>query len=66
MLNVLPRQTHDFMKLIKPSELASMIREAGCEVLSIEGMGYHPLKRVAYLQQDVDVNYLVVCRKLSP
>ena len=63
VLNILPRQTHDYEKFIKPSELAQMTREAGLEMLSIAGLDYHPFTRRASLVRDVDVNYLMVCRK---
>jgi 2-polyprenyl-6-hydroxyphenyl methylase/3-demethylubiquinone-9 3-methyltransferase len=63
VLNILPRQTHDYEKFIKPSELAQMAREAGLEMLSMAGLDYHPFTRRASLVRDVDVNYLMVCRK---
>ena len=64
LLDLLPRQTHDFDKFIKPSELASMVRAAGCEVIGMKGMSYNPLTRNALLQDSVAVNYLLACRKL--
>ncbi|KTC93051.1 MULTISPECIES: bifunctional 2-polyprenyl-6-hydroxyphenol methylase/3-demethylubiquinol 3-O-methyltransferase UbiG [Legionella] len=65
VLGILPRQTHDFAKFIKPSELAAMIREAGLEFREIAGMAYNPLSRSARLQESVDVNYLLSCFKPS-
>lgn len=64
VLDLLPRQTHDFDKFIKPSELASMTRAAGCEIIGMKGMSYNPLTRNAQLQDSVAVNYLLACRKL--
>lgn len=64
ILNILPRQTHDFDKFIKPSELDHMIRVAGLETVGISGLAYNPLTRVANLHDSVAVNYLLVCRKL--
>ncbi|MBA2651519.1 MAG: bifunctional 2-polyprenyl-6-hydroxyphenol methylase/3-demethylubiquinol 3-O-methyltransferase UbiG [Tatlockia sp.] len=63
ILGLLPRQTHDFEKFIKPSELVTMIRKAGLEFCGMSGMSYNPLSRSAKLQQSVDVNYLVSCFK---
>lgn len=63
LLELLPRQTHDYQKFIKPSELASMARDAGLEVVGLSGLSYHPFTRVATLQASVAVNYLLVCRK---
>ncbi|MBA2656232.1 MAG: bifunctional 2-polyprenyl-6-hydroxyphenol methylase/3-demethylubiquinol 3-O-methyltransferase UbiG [Tatlockia sp.] len=63
LLKLLPRQTHDFDKFIKPSELVAMIRKAGLEFCDMAGMSYNPISRNAKLQQSVDVNYLVSCFK---
>ena len=63
ILNVLPRQTHDFNKFIKPSELAAMVRNAGLETIGISGMAYNPFSRHASLQDSVAINYLLSCRK---
>ncbi len=63
LLGLLPRQTHDFAKFIKPSELAAMTRAAGLEFCAISGMGYNPLTRTARLQESVSVNYLFSCLK---
>lgn len=63
ILNILPRQTHDYNKFIKPAELASMLRKAGFEVIGLQGLAYNPLTRTATLSQDVSINYLVSCFK---
>lgn len=62
ILGLLPRQTHDYDKCIKPSELAEMVRSSGLEVKTLTGMGYNPFTREAYLQSSVAVNYLMVCQ----
>ena len=63
LLGLLPRQTHDFQKFIKPSELVAMTRIAGLEFKGMAGMAYNPLSRSARLTDSVDVNYLVSCFK---
>lgn len=63
ILNLLPRQTHDYQKFIKPSELAELVRMHGLEPVAISGLNYNPFTRLASLKQSVDVNYLLVCRK---
>ncbi|MDP3561276.1 MAG: bifunctional 2-polyprenyl-6-hydroxyphenol methylase/3-demethylubiquinol 3-O-methyltransferase UbiG [Legionellaceae bacterium] len=62
VLRILPRQTHDFQKFIKPSELAHMIRAAGLEVMDMCGIAYNPFSRDASLVNSVNTNYLVVSR----
>ena len=61
ILNLLPKGTHDYKKFIKPSELASAVRDNQMEVLDITGMTYNPLSKRYKLGRDVDVNYLMHC-----
>lgn len=63
ILGLLPKQTHDYKKFIKPSELAAMARSYGLTQEGISGLGYNPFQRKAYLQTAVDVNYLAVYQK---
>jgi len=63
VLRLLPRGTHEYAKLIRPSELAAMARQAQLEVVEILGLTYNPLTKRFALGRDTDVNYLVACRK---
>jgi len=63
LLRLLPKGTHDFSKFIRPSELDRWIRQAGLETTQITGLTYNPLTRQYRLTPDVDVNYMVYCRK---
>ncbi len=63
VMNLIPRGTHDYAKFIRPSELAQWAREAGLEVVAMKGLRYNPLLKTASLSDDVDVNYLMHCRK---
>ena len=64
VLNLLPRGTHEYAKLIKPSELAKWIRDAGLEMLEMTGMTYNPIsKQYRLTKDDVSVNYLIRARK---
>ncbi len=60
ILNLLPRQTHDYEKFIKPSELSAMLRAEDLEPKAIKGMDYNPFTRIASLQSSISVNYLLV------
>lgn len=59
VLRLLPRGTHEYAKLIRPSELAGWSRDAGLEVRDTTGMTYNPLTQVYKLNRDVSVNYLM-------
>ncbi len=59
VLKLLPKGTHDYLKFVKPSELARHCRAAGLEVREIRGMSYNPITRSYSLGTDASVNYLV-------
>ncbi len=59
ILRLLPRGTHDYRKLIKPSELARAARAAGLTIDDIVGLRYNPFTHRASLSHDVDVNYML-------
>jgi len=58
LLNMIPKGTHDYATFIKPSELSRWAREAGLELLGMEGIAYNPITRQFNLSRDLDVNYL--------
>jgi 2-polyprenyl-6-hydroxyphenyl methylase/3-demethylubiquinone-9 3-methyltransferase len=62
VLNLLPRGTHDYIKFIKPSELARMARGAGLDMEGMTGMTYNPFTKVYSLVRDSSVNYIMVYR----
>ena len=62
LLGLVPRGTHDWQKFITPAELARMCRNAGLAIIGSKGMVYNPLSKVYSLSDNVDVNYMVVCR----
>lgn len=59
ILHLLPKNTHQYAKFIKPSELEQALREAGIALKEITGLSYNPFSRQAKLCSDVSVNYLV-------
>ena len=63
VLRLLPKGTHEYARFIKPSELTRHSRAAGLDIQDLTGMTYNPLTKVYALGRDVDVNYLLACRK---
>ena len=61
VLRLLPRGTHRYAKLIRPSELAGWIRDGGLELVGFAGMHYNPFTRACRVGGSVDVNYLAHC-----
>ena len=62
---LVPRGTHEYERLIRPSELASWARHAGLRIEAFGGLDYNPLTRAATLTTDVSVNYLAALRRTS-
>jgi 2-polyprenyl-6-hydroxyphenyl methylase/3-demethylubiquinone-9 3-methyltransferase len=58
VLNLLPRGTHEYAKLIKPSELAEYCRSAGLNQTHAKGLQYNPLTKHYWLDGDTSVNYM--------
>jgi 2-polyprenyl-6-hydroxyphenyl methylase/3-demethylubiquinone-9 3-methyltransferase len=63
LLNMLPRGTHEYAKMIRPSELASYCRSAGLDLRNTRGMEYNPMTQRYWLSADTSVNYLFATQK---
>ena len=64
LLQLLPKGTHEYSKFIKPSELASAVRDADLQWLESTGMTYNPITKQYKLNaKDLSVNYLVHVKK---
>ncbi len=63
VLNLLPRGTHEYAKLIRPSEMARDCRAAGLDLLQTRGMEYNPITRRYWLSGDTSVNYMLSTRR---
>ena len=63
LLNLLPRGTHEYMKFIRPSELAGHCRGSGLDLQQTRGLEYNPLTRRYWMSADTSVNYLISTRK---
>jgi 2-polyprenyl-6-hydroxyphenyl methylase/3-demethylubiquinone-9 3-methyltransferase len=63
VLRLLPRGTHQYAKLIRPSELGGWARDAGLDLQAFTGMHYNPFSRQTNLGGNVHVNYLAWCRR---
>jgi 2-polyprenyl-6-hydroxyphenyl methylase/3-demethylubiquinone-9 3-methyltransferase len=64
VLNLLPRGTHEYLKFIRPSELAVHCRAAGLHLQDTRGMEYNPLTRRYWLSGDTSVNYLLATQAI--
>jgi 2-polyprenyl-6-hydroxyphenyl methylase / 3-demethylubiquinone-9 3-methyltransferase len=56
---IVPKGTHEYVKFIKPSELAACFREIGFELQDLQGLQYNPLNHTAHLGGHTQVNYIL-------
>ena len=63
IFNILPQGTHEFEKLIKPSELKNYVDAAKLDFEEVKGMSYIPIFDIVKLTEDSSVNYIVHARK---
>jgi 2-polyprenyl-6-hydroxyphenyl methylase/3-demethylubiquinone-9 3-methyltransferase len=63
VLGMLPKGTHEFGKLIKPSELTSFCRQSGLVVSDMCGLHHNPLTGRYWLGSDVSVNYMLAAHR---
>ncbi|SDP86187.1 3-demethylubiquinone-9 3-methyltransferase [Rhodoferax sp. OV413] len=64
VLNMLPRGTHAYEKMIRPSELAAHCRSAGLTLRHTRGLEFNPLTQRYWLSADTSVNYMIATQKL--
>jgi 2-polyprenyl-6-hydroxyphenyl methylase/3-demethylubiquinone-9 3-methyltransferase len=58
ILNLIPKGTHEYDRLIRPSELARWARAADLAVRELAGIEFNPFTEHCTLTRNVDVNYL--------
>lgn len=63
VLGMLPQGTHRFDRFVKPSELASWVRQVDLEPKNITGINYEIFTRTYCLGGDLSINYLMACQK---
>jgi len=63
VLNLLPKGTHEYAKMIRPSELASYCRSAELDLRHTRGMEYNPITKRYWMSDDTSVNYLLATQK---
>lgn len=58
VLNLIPRGTHEYERLIRPAELARWARAAGLTLSALAGIELNPFTERVALSRNVTVNYL--------
>ncbi len=65
LMRLLPRGTHQYARFIRPSELAHALRDSGCAMEDLRGVGYNPFTRKAWLSDNVAINYMACAIKAA-
>lgn len=60
VLRWLPPGTHDWNRFIPPDRLKGLLKDAGLNILRLQGMVFSPLAWDWRLSRDTDVNYVIV------
>ena len=63
LARMLPKGTHQYMKLIRPSEIARAARTSGLDLIELTGLHFNPVTQRYWLGGNVDVNYLAFARR---
>jgi 2-polyprenyl-6-hydroxyphenyl methylase/3-demethylubiquinone-9 3-methyltransferase len=58
VLGLLPRGTHDYRRLVRPSELRSWARAVNLQLQDLCGVRFNPLSEHFSRERKVDVNYM--------
>lgn len=66
ILKLLPKNTHDYAKFIRPSELAAWTRSAQLLPQEMQGIAYNPFTQQFRMTTDIAVNYLFYAKKELP
>lgn len=63
VLRWLPKGTHQFEKLVQPSELEKPLESEGMQIIDSTGVFYNVLQDRWNRSRDMDVNYMVLARR---
>jgi 2-polyprenyl-6-hydroxyphenyl methylase/3-demethylubiquinone-9 3-methyltransferase len=63
LLQLIPRGTHEYARLLRPAELARLARAEQLTLCDVSGLDYNPFSNSARLSADPSVNYLMHFRR---
>jgi 2-polyprenyl-6-hydroxyphenyl methylase / 3-demethylubiquinone-9 3-methyltransferase len=66
IFRLVPRGTHEYQHLVRPSELARWGRSAGLALRDVSGLAFDPFTAQAHLSPDTSVNYLAQFTREAP
>ena len=60
VLNLIPKNTHQYDRFIRPSQIVEWVRGNNLSVQALAGLDYNPCSHHASLTGDLEMNYLVL------
>ena len=63
VLRWLPKGTHSYEKLVRPSEIEGPLNEAGLRIIDRSGVSYNPVTDTWAQSRDMDVNYMLLSER---
>lgn len=63
ILRILPKNTHEYEKFIRPSELEEWLLKSNLSLLELAGLSYNPFTKEATINKDVSLNYIAMAVK---
>lgn len=63
ILGWVPKNTHDYNKFLKPSEIYEMLEESNIEIKELKGLVYDIANNEWHFSDDIDVNYFIYLKK---
>lgn len=60
VLNLIPKNTHQYDRFIRPSQIVEWVRDNNLTVHAFAGLDYNPCSHQASLTEDLEMNYLVL------
>ncbi|WP_106640763.1 bifunctional 2-polyprenyl-6-hydroxyphenol methylase/3-demethylubiquinol 3-O-methyltransferase UbiG [Allosphingosinicella vermicomposti] len=61
-LGQIPKGTHDWNKFLTPEELCAIVRDAGLDVVDVEGLSFSPTRGFV-LSENTSLDYFIAARK---
>lgn len=63
VLRWLPKGTHSYEKLVRPSEIEAPLNAAGLKIIDRSGVSFNPLADTWSRSRDMDVNYMLLAER---
>ncbi|CTQ56530.1 3-demethylubiquinone-9 3-methyltransferase [Roseibium album] len=63
VLRWLPKGTHSYEKLVKPSEIELPLQTSGLKIIDRSGVSYNPITDTWGPSRDMDVNYMLLAER---